>query len=165
MIETTARHALPLLAAGQAQKELVHNEALAQLDLLVSPAVEAIQNAPPVTAAAGQCWIVDDAPTGAWAGHPGAVACWSASGWRFAAPTEGMRAWVSGQALWAERVSGAWRTGIAVAAELRVGGQKVVGERRPAIVDPAGGVAPDAEARSAIAAILSALRSHGLISI
>ncbi len=33
------RLALPLLAAGQAQKELVHNEALLRLDLVSQPVV------------------------------------------------------------------------------------------------------------------------------
>jgi hypothetical protein len=33
------RWALPLLAAGQAEKELIHNEALVRLDLMVQPSV------------------------------------------------------------------------------------------------------------------------------
>ena len=44
----TDRFALPLLQPGQAQKEMFHNEALAALDLLIQPAVEAVGvNTPP----------------------------------------------------------------------------------------------------------------------
>ena len=35
----TPRWSLPLLAAGQAQKEMTHNEALSLLDLVVHPCV------------------------------------------------------------------------------------------------------------------------------
>jgi hypothetical protein len=43
---------------------------------------------------------------------------------------------------------------------------QVVGPRKPAISDPAGGTVIDTQARSAIVAILNALRpaGHGLIS-
>ena len=40
MTEYSARLAMPLLAAGQAQKEIWHNEALAMVDLLLQGAVE-----------------------------------------------------------------------------------------------------------------------------
>ena len=38
----TPRWALPLLAAGQAEKELTHNEALLLLDMAVQPSVVAV---------------------------------------------------------------------------------------------------------------------------
>lgn len=37
MMDDTPRWTLPLLAAGQAQKEMTHNEALSLLDLIVHP--------------------------------------------------------------------------------------------------------------------------------
>jgi hypothetical protein len=40
----------------------------------------------------------------------------------------------------------------------------VVGPQAAAIADPDGGAVVDGEARTAIAAILAALRSHGLIA-
>ena len=44
----TSRWALPLLDAGQAQKEMTHNEALARLDLLAQAGVQAVGvDAPP----------------------------------------------------------------------------------------------------------------------
>lgn len=163
-IETTDRLGLPLLAAGQAQKELVHNEALGQLDLLVQPAVEDMLATPPPAPAPGQCWIVGPAPADAWAGHAGAVACWTVNGWRYAAPREGLRVWMTAAGLWAEHGGGEWRMGVVTAAELRIAGERVVGAQAAAVPDPTGGTTVDAEARSAIATILSALRAHGLIA-
>lgn len=162
-IETTARLAFPLLAAGQAQKELVHNEALALLDIRVSPSVEAVMNDPPASPMVGQCWIVGAAPSGVWIGHTGAIACWVSNGWRFASPHDGMRAWVVDQGLWAERRDGSWAIGASVATEIRVEGKKVLGARQPDILDPANGATIDAECRAAVVAILSSLRAHGLI--
>ncbi|WP_235600834.1 MULTISPECIES: hypothetical protein [unclassified Sphingobium] len=45
-----------------------------------------------------------------------------------------------------------------------VGGQRVVGAAVAAVANPAGGAIVDVEARSALAAILGALRTHGLIA-
>lgn len=162
----TARWALPLLTAGQAQKEMTHNEALAVLDLLQGASVVAVGlDAPPAAPVAGQCWIVGAAPGGAWAGHGGALAGWTAGGWRFAAPREGMTAWSEADGAFAIRAGGAWQVGGLPAAELLIGGQRVVGARRPAIAAPAGGNTADAEARAAIGQILAALVAHGLIAV
>lgn len=48
---------------------------------------------------------------------------------------------------------------------LLLDGIQVVGERRPAIASPSGGAPMDSEARSAIEAVLTALRQHGLIEM
>jgi hypothetical protein len=163
-MNATARFALPLLHAGQAQKELFHNEALLLADALLQPCVEAVGvDTPPAEPVAGQCWIVGDVPAGAWAGSAGALALWSEGGWRFAAPREGMAVWVAGEELVARRVSGAWHLGRLAAAQLVIDGEQVVGPREPAIDEPDGGSVVDGEARAAIEAILQALRAHGLI--
>lgn len=39
-LSTTSRWQLPLLAVGQTQKEVTHNEALARVDALLVPAAE-----------------------------------------------------------------------------------------------------------------------------
>ncbi len=53
-METSARHGLPLLSAGQAQKEYFHNEAIQALDFLVGPAVfEGPSDQPPATPQVG----------------------------------------------------------------------------------------------------------------
>jgi hypothetical protein len=96
MTDLTARFALPLLHAGQAQKEMTHNEALLALDILLHPEVEALgENQPPPAPSAGQCWIVGDAPIGAWAGQADRIAAWSPAGWRF---LRGCEAWCCGAA-------------------------------------------------------------------
>ncbi len=60
------RLSLAFLSAGQAQKEITHNEALQSLDILVSAAVEEAPRAtPPVSPTIGSCYIVGSAPTGA----------------------------------------------------------------------------------------------------
>jgi hypothetical protein len=162
--EVTARWALPLLQSGQAQKEMFHNEALAALDLLAQGAVlSAGANSPPADPAEGECWLVGDSPDGAWAGHSGKLAGWTAGGWRFVAPRDGMTAWVAAEGVYARYAEGVWRIGELPVATLTVAGHQVVGARQGAIPDPAGGSVIDAESRAALAAILAAMRAHGLI--
>lgn len=165
MTDLTDRLELPLLSAGQAQKEQTHNEALTRLDVLAQPVVQAIAPASvPSSPQPGQCWIVGNGAAGAWSGKDGSIACWTQGGWRFAEPFDGMIVWNLADSLPATRVGGAWETGVVRANSLRIVGVQVVGQRQPAISAPAGGTTIDAEARSAIASMLSAMRTHGLIS-
>lgn len=163
MTEATDRLALPLLAAGQAQKEMYHNEALVRLDLLVQAAAEAFGlNAAPGDPLPGQCWIVGADPEGEWLGHAWAVAGWTEGGWRFAPPHEGMRLWLGREEGYAVFSAGQWYRG-ETQGRLVVEGQQVVGARMPEIAEPEGGTVVDAPARAAISAVLVALRAHGLI--
>lgn len=164
MALTSSRHGLPLLAAGQAQKELTHNEALALIDAALCPAAESADiETPPASPDAGACWIIGASPTGAWSGQAAALACWTESGWRFLPATEGMRIWVKDQALWAVRENGGWIIGDERVARVLVNGDPVLGARGAPIAAPTGGATIDAEARAAIAAILDRLVAHGLI--
>ncbi|RZF59210.1 DUF2793 domain-containing protein [Sphingomonas populi] len=163
--DMTARLALPLLSAGQAQKEMSHNEALALLDLFVQPVVLAVGiDTPPATPAAGQCWIVGAAPTGVWAGHAQHLAGWTEGGWRFCIPKMGMRAWNLADADEALFDGSGWSVGILRGARLEIQGVQVVAVQQSAIAAPSGGTIADAEAREAISAILAALHTHGLIA-
>lgn len=165
MNESTARLGLPLIQPGQAQKELFHNEALALLDLCVQPAVVASGlDSPPGDPGPGQCWLVGPAPTGAWSGQAHALAGWTGGGWRFVAPVPGMTVRLDSAAGFARWDGAGWRAGTLVGTSLALAGQQVVGARRPAIADPAGGATTDTEARAAVVAILGALRDHGLIA-
>lgn len=147
-MDMTARLSLPLIAAGQAQKEITHNEALALLDLLVQGSVVALgMNVPPVAPDEGECWIVGDTPTGDWSGRAGAVAGWTAGGWRFAAPREGMALWVAEDGGLAWRIDSEWVLAVPLSA----------------IAEPAGGSVIDVEARAAIAAVLDVLVQHRLV--
>jgi Protein of unknown function (DUF2793) len=165
MPEQTDRLALPLLASGQAQKEVTHNEAQVIADFLVQPVVESVAPASvPASPSPGQCWIVGPGATGAWAGHDGAIACWTSGGWRFSGPFSGMCAWSAADNSWAIRAGATWEVGVVRAASVRVGANQVVGARQGAIASPSGGATIDAESRSAINVILTALRAHGLIA-
>ena len=162
--DTTPRWALPNLFAGQAQKELFHNEALARIDMLLHGQAEsADETAPPLSPEEGQCWIVAAGATGAWLGREGAVACWTGGGWRYAAPRAGLALWVIDRGHLVRFDGSGWEDGALRADGLYVGGVRVAGTRRPAIDNPVGGGSIDSEARSSIAAILSVMRDHGLI--
>jgi Protein of unknown function (DUF2793) len=165
MTDTSDRLKLPLLATGQAQKEATHNEALTLADMLMQPVVQSIAPASvPAAPQLGQCWIVGTAATGAWAGHDGALACWSAGGWRFADPFEGMSVWNLASNSVAKRGASSWSSGIINAAQYRINDVQVVTSRQNAIDGPTGGTVIDAESRIAVAAILTTLRTHGLIA-
>ncbi|VXC68623.1 DUF2793 domain-containing protein [Sphingomonas sp. AX6] len=163
-VSTTHRLALPLLHAGQAQKELFHNEALATIDFLVQPVVTTIDaSAPPATPLPGECHIVGVDPTGAWSGAETNLACWTQGGWRFAEPFEGMCVWLAGTGP-VRFEAGEWTSGILAGHALVIEGRQVVGPRRAAIDAVMGGSVSDTEARAAISAIIERLVSHGLIA-
>ncbi|MFD1788051.1 DUF2793 domain-containing protein [Sphingomonas floccifaciens] len=148
MNETTPRLGMPLLAPGQAQKDLTHNEALALIDLMTQPTVVAIgRSDPPGAPSLGDCWVVGAAATGAWAGRENAIAGWTAGGWRFCAPRDGFVVHVAATGQRAMFLSGAWRNDLAPAA----------------ITDPSGGNVIDVQARTAIDQLLAALRGLHLI--
>lgn len=163
MSELTPRFGLPLLLSGQAQKEMSHNEALVQIDLgLHAAAISSGDNVPPAGPSLGDCYIVGGSPTGAWTGHAKGLAGWTEGGWRFLAPPEGMRLWLSEEQQFALFRDGDWHLG-EVHGKVFVEGEQVVGARSDAIAEPFGGEVVDAEARAAIVAVLEALRSHGLV--
>jgi hypothetical protein len=81
----------------------------------------------------------------------------------FARSVEGMTAYVRSEAILALFRSGAWELGAVRGSSLILGGAQVVGSRAGAIASATGGAIVDAEARTAIDQILTALRQHGLI--
>lgn len=140
---TTPRYALPLLFAGQVQKELTVNEALQRAEFLLACTIEAVVSSPPATPAEGDAWLVGTAPTGAFVGHESEIAGWTANGWRFVSPRDGLR--VYDRAVAAFRLfNGAWILASA-----------------PTL--PTGGTMIDAEARAAIASLVASLRSAGVL--
>jgi hypothetical protein len=165
MTATSDRLALPLIAPGQAQKEMTHNEALARLDIMVQPVVQGVApSAVPANPTLGQCWIVGVGATGAWAGRDGALAAWMAGGWRFVAPFEGMTAWSIADAMLAIRSGANWVIGQVNVQQIRINNVPLLTVRQPAIATPSSGTVVDSESRVAISAILGALRTHGLIA-
>ncbi len=165
MTLTTDRLALPLLAAAQAQKEVTHNEALALLDALVQPVVVAVApSALPAAPTPGQSWIVGPAPTGPWSGQAGALAIWTAGGWRFVPAFDGMAVWSLADSHAWRSGSGVWTGGVVSGTSLVLNGVQILGARGAAIEKPVGGDVVDITARTAISSLISAMASHGLIA-
>jgi len=164
-MEMTSRLGLPLLVAGQVQKEVFLNEALALADLLVAGSVEPAPIAsPPASPTTGTLYRVAAAgASGAFAGQEGKLAGWTEGGWRFVAPVEGMRLTERGSGLELAYRDGLWTSGSLRASEVLIGAQRVLGARLAAVADPAGGTVVDTQGRLAITQILAALRAHGLI--
>ena len=163
-MDGTPRWALPFLFAGQAQKEMFHNEALVRIDALVHGVAQSADLAsPPVAPEIGQCWIVADGATGDWDGKVGAVALWTDGGWRFIAARAGLRLLVVDRDHALQHDGSAWRGAAERGDGLYIDELKVVGTRQPGIAVPTGGETIDAQARNSIALLLTALRAHGLI--
>lgn len=140
---TTPRFALPFLIAGQAQKEFYVNEGFARIDAIVQAVVQGTAGAPPASPARGDCWIVGNAATGAWAGRSGNLASWDGGQWTFQPPFDGLRA--HDLALGRMRTyAGGWDAAVT-----------------PAL--PSGGSVIDSQARSAIFAIVELLRAHRIV--
>lgn len=140
----TPRHAIPLLFSGQSEKEFYVNEAHALTDALLHCAIEDITDTPPAAPDEGDCWLIGSAPTGAWAGQAGRIACRQLGNWLFAAPRDGFSVLnrATGQIL---RFQAGWIAPIAPAA-------------------PTGGTTVDSQARTAFTALLTALTAAGIFA-
>lgn len=98
-MSATPRLALPLIAAGQAQKHVTHNEALVRLDALLHLVVASrTQAVPPAAPDEASVYIVPADGTGAFAGHAEALALFEDGGWLFLQPRPGWQAWVVDEA-------------------------------------------------------------------
>ena len=138
----STRNDLPYLFVAQAQKEATVNEALARIDALLRPVVEGESGTPPADPADGICWIVGADAQGAWAGREGALAFHVAGSWMYALPAEGTMVF--------DRAQGVLR-------HWRGGWQAVA-----LPVSPTGGETIDTQARAAIEALISQLRTFGM---
>lgn len=138
----TPRFSLPLLFSGQAQKEFYVNEALSLADALLHTACEGERSDPPATPADGEAWLVAGGATGDWAGEDGKLVSRQAGNWLFTEPSDGMRVFdrSTGQIL---LYQGGWR-------------------RPGAPMLPSGGTVVDAEARMALADLVTALVEAGI---
>jgi hypothetical protein len=160
------RFALPFLSPGQAQKEMYHNEALQKLDIIVAASVEEPpRSSPPESPVAGACYLIATIAEGAWSDFGNHLAAFTASGWRFVPPVEGLQAWIRSSKSMAQFRSGAWDVGTIVADRFFIGGQQVLASRGASVPAPVGGSVIDLEARAAIQALLARLRDHGLIAL
>ena len=140
---TTPNIGLPLLVAGQAQKEFFVNQALSLLDALDRRSVNASQASPPTNPEEGECFRVTATATQQWAGHEDQIAVRIAGAWHFVVPREGMRLFDAAADRCLFFQSG-WHTATS-----------------PAL--PTTGAVIDVEARNAIGQLLQALRDIGIL--
>ena len=140
----TPRLALPLLFAGQAQKEFTVNEALLRADLALHCTIEGELATPPLGPVAGQAWLVAAVPTGDFVGHAKAIAGFTASGWRFIAARTGIRVYDKSAACF-RHYTDSWQRSVVPAT-------------------PSGGTTIDQEARTAIVNLLAKLVSAGILA-
>ncbi len=143
---TTPRFGLPLLYAGQAQKEVFVNESLSIADALLHCAIESETPTPPVAPADGMAWLVATGATGIWTGKAGMLACRQGGQWLYDAPRDGMRLVNKASAQDIRRFAGAWLAPNVPSA-------------------PTGGGTIDAEARSAITGLIQKLRDAGIFAL
>lgn len=142
----TPRFKLPLLATGQAKKEIFHNEALTLLDFLVCPAVIASHEDPStLQPSEGDGWLVGSNPLGDWISRADQVAIWSAGGWRFVEPFENLELFL-------------------INSHQKAVFQENVWVFHGTIAKPEGGAVVDLEARAVIDSILDLLRIKAVTS-
>lgn len=95
--DASPRLGLPYVAAAQAQKHVIVNEAFMRLDGLVQTAVESrVTAAQPASPADGAIYILPSSPSGAaWSGRPpGTAMRFEAGGWAVLPVSEGHIAWL-----------------------------------------------------------------------
>ncbi len=156
---------LPLLAAGQSQKEITHNEALLRVDGLSHPVLESrYLTTPPATPVSGQLWLVPAAASGAWTTQIGMLALWTDGGWRFMPVPVGFLAWARAELIFVWYDGTFWHNGDWPVSSITVAGKTVVQAQSGAILAPTGGTTIDSQARTSLGQILIALRGHGLIA-
>jgi hypothetical protein len=140
---STPNSGLPLLFAGQAQKEFFVNQSLAILDALMPRAAVATLAAPPAAPGDGECYLVAQSAADEWSGKADHLALAIGGSWHFVAPAEGMLVF--------DREAEQWLC-------FR-GGWQSVGVP-PA---PSGGSVIDIEARNALAQLVASLQTFGLL--
>lgn len=153
------------MPTGCAVPSMTWPGALQILDVLVAGAAEeGPRTSVPASPVLGSCYIVADAAEGEWQGRDKQLAAYTAGGWRYISPVEGMLLHVRASGETACYLDGSWEMGVLRGSSLVIGGNQVVGDQAEAIAEPTGGTQVDVEGRAAVGAILGALRQHGLIA-
>jgi hypothetical protein len=159
----TARHGMPMLASGQAQKEVTHNDALMMIDRRMQLAVVSRRlSSPPSQAKVGSAFIVPGGAEREWIGQADRIASFDGYSWSFDTPQAGWLAWIADEGIMSI-YDGSWSDGAWPVTSLRIGDRSVFAGPPAAISGPAGGDVIDIESRRAIDQILTTLRAQGLI--
>lgn len=159
----TLRLGLPLIAAGQSQKDVTHNEAVLALDRMVALAVVSrTQMSPPVAAAAGEIQIVPPGGESDWGQPAGSLMQWQGAGWQVQAPRDGQLALLQDEAVLLVHNQG-WQALFPVSG-LLIGGRSVLAATPVSVAPPTGGTTVDMEARAVLSALLSTLVQQGILA-
>jgi hypothetical protein len=95
----TPRLALPLLAAGQAQKHVTHNDAPMRFDALIHLVVASrTETVPPATPSESSAYLVPAGGSGVFAGRSDQLAIFEDGAWSFLLPRAGWQARVVDEA-------------------------------------------------------------------
>lgn len=140
----TENYSLPLLFAGQAQKEFFVNQALATIDSLLQMSVDATLAAPPATPTDGMCFRIATEASEEWEGKDDMLAIRIAGAWQYIAARTGMRIYDRS------------------AHQFLLFNAGWIAPTEPS--GPTGGSVVDTEARAAIDALFSALRNAGIFA-
>jgi len=139
----TPNAGLPLLFAGQAQKEFFVNQSLAILDALAPRTVVATLAEPPALPEDGACYLVAPSPSGNWSTRASHLALAIGGSWHFIIPAEGMLMFDRNAGNWLCFRDGWHSAGVPAA--------------------PSGGSVIDSEARAALTQLVESLQTLGLI--
>lgn len=132
------------MRVGQAQKEAHVNEAHIIADAMMHCVVAGEASSPPASTTDGECWLIGANASGAWTGQSGKIACHNGGNWLFMMPSHGMRVF--------DR---------STEHDLRYNGTWLSPE---APASPSGGGVIDTEARTAIATLITQLRTAGIFA-
>lgn len=147
----TPRLALPLIASGQSQKDVTHNDALLALDRMIGLAVVSDREAvPPSHPSDGATWIVPAAGEAAWGRAAGTLMHRNGEVWIAEAPRDGQVVLVADNGVLMVHAGG-WQLVRRV-------------EAAAAVEQPTGGTIIDSEARVAIMALITVLQRHAIVS-
>lgn len=138
------RFGLPLVFAGQAQKEFFVNQAHAQIDALLHAAIDGESPTPPTTPEPGETWLVSAGASGSWEGQTDSLASWQAGVWVFVTAPDGTRVYDKATGQYLVMRSGIWVRPVAPA-------------------EPTGGATVDTEARAALTNLIEALRIAAIL--
>ena len=143
----TPRHKLPLLAVGQAQKEMIHNEAVMLIDNIMNIEVIGVSNDPSVAlqnmSQHNMCWLIGSEPVGEWINKNNNIAIFSDNGWRYLEPVENMVLYneeLNSKMMFSESI---WLPAIQIS-------------------EASGGEFVDSQARDSIQEIIAAMKLFGL---
>jgi hypothetical protein len=109
MSDTSTHLGLPYLLAAQAQKHVIHNEALRLLDAMVQLSVlNRTRTTPPASPVDGDRHLVASGATGLWAGWDLNVAFWIDGVWMRLVPRQGWLVWIAAEQAFVVWNGSAW---------------------------------------------------------